>query len=643
MGDYIICANEIGSDDTGSNFSSAFSFTNYLTDTLTLPPNAEVAVQSVKINKNGAITLSGGKSWGFYFGVELVDITSASETTSVVKRMTPQIPLGTYYPRNLITPLNQVFNNHFGHPELYNESVISLKTDSEGVFEGWKISLKQAVAHDASNQFTTGTLNVRNAWKSAFIGSGLTYNKTTHNLTALGGVVGGVSQNAYNIADIIDAPVALNNGRIHFNCSECRAGGAGGGVSSWSVGVSRSLANRHYPEYYSEDDSESYEVKHLYDDFCVRAVQVAAGSARYIRVYHAIKNDDNSTTMKEVKYYENSNSPWYYTYEEFQSGTRPQPGINWSNTKSSGSSVRDIRFEFNNEQVIAQIYAENTDGSDTAAWVDLVRFDFEDIEKDEMFKPICDSCRMLYPRVWINRTGAQINLTEGRLRSTSPQNITAAQYGTPTLDFFARAEANNNLNQVLDLDTRHYNDYALDTEDDLYIPNGILDDVAEGYVFRLVIGPDDTDVYRPSDYANAFTLLGYPETTSVVNGSVQGDTSVLFQSAVTPPLQSNTSIFVALKNIRVKTYNANMNTRSQILYQLPRFDNSGSQQGTGLYFEPHERLYISCNNPDPLTLNAFEINMLNENETYAEDLTGRTVVCLHFRQGQQEWYRKVSM
>lgn len=639
MGDYIICANEIGSDDTGSNFSSAFSFTNYLTDTLTLPPNAEVAVQSVKINKNGTITLSGGKSWGFYFGEPIADEASASLTTSAVKRMTPQIPIGTYFPRNLTIPLNQVFNNHFGHPELYNESTVNLKTDSEGVFEGWKILFKQAVPHDTTNQFHSGTLNVRNAWRSGHPGAGLVYESTTHNLRALGGVVGGVSQNAYNIADIIDAPVALNNGRVEFNCSECRSGGTGGGVSSFSVGFSRSLANRHYPRYYSEDDSESHEVKHLFDDFSVRAIQVAAGSARYIRVFHSIKNDDNTITMKEVKYYENSNNPWHYTYTEFLAGTRPHPGINWSNTKSSGSSVRDIRFNFNNEQVNVQIYAEDTDGAGTAAYVDLVKFDLADIEKNQKFKPICDSCRMLYPRVWINRTGAKIHLHNGRLRSTTPQSFTAAQYGTPAVDFFARAEADNDLNQVLDLDTRFYNDYD---DDEDYTPLGIVDDLADTYIFKLVIGPDD--VYKPSEYANAFSLLGWPEATGAIDGTAEeGGTGTEFLSNNTPPLQSNTSIFVALRNVRVKTYNANMKTRSQILYQLPRFDNSGSQQGTGLYFEPHERLYISCNNPDPLTINAFEINMLNENETYAEDLTGRTVVCLHFRQGQQEWYKKVNV
>ena len=47
------------------------SYTNHLKGTLTLPPNSEVAVQSVKIQRNPMIDFANGRQANFWFGERL--------------------------------------------------------------------------------------------------------------------------------------------------------------------------------------------------------------------------------------------------------------------------------------------------------------------------------------------------------------------------------------------------------------------------------------------------------------------------------------------------------------------------------------------------------------------------------------------
>jgi len=51
-----------------------------------------------------------------------------------------------------------------------------------------------------------------------------------------------------------------------------------------------------------------------------------------------------------------------------------------------------------------------------------------------------------------------------------------------------------------------------------------------------------------------------------------------------------------------------------------------------LFFESPERVYVDLNNPNEMNANMFSISIVNENNTLATDLTGKSVCVLHFRQ-----------
>ena len=85
----VICSNqkdEVNLYDRSSLDQAPYRFRNHLTNPVQLPPNSEVAVQSVKINKDGLIRVNPSDMWFQYFGEAtedgLVGIDNVLDTTS---------------------------------------------------------------------------------------------------------------------------------------------------------------------------------------------------------------------------------------------------------------------------------------------------------------------------------------------------------------------------------------------------------------------------------------------------------------------------------------------------------------------------------------------------------------------------------
>ena len=89
-------------------------------------------------------------------------------------------------------------------------------------------------------------------------------------------------------------------------------------------------------------------------------------------------------------------------------------------------------------------------------------------------------------------------------------------------------------------------------------------------------------------------------------------------------------MFVRLENFTQNCVNARMGNRSKIIAHLPRFD--GQVETGRIFHQPHERVYLDLNNSEPLRVNSFDISFCYTNEQYATNLTGQSVVCLHFKE-----------
>ena len=158
----------------------------------------------------------------------------------------------------------------------------------------------------------------------------------------------------------------------------------------------------------------------------------------------------------------------------------------------------------------------------------------------------------------------------------------------------------------------------------------------EGFENILITAPtrlyDDPKRGEPSitQPANTSLLFGFRGRGVVRPNTQIGVNSTLFSDEV-PDLVSDVSLFVRLNNFTQNSINARQGTISKIVGHLPRFDNSGNDTG-GLYFEPHEKTYLSLNNAEELVINSFDVDIVYDNETLCKALSGKTIVCFHIRQ-----------
>ena len=90
------------------------------------------------------------------------------------------------------------------------------------------------------------------------------------------------------------------------------------------------------------------------------------------------------------------------------------------------------------------------------------------------------------------------------------------------------------------------------------------------------------------------------------------------------------SAFIRINDLPIQSFNGATSSRSNILYHIPRFSNDGRQFGE-LFFSAPDRTYIKLNNTDTITLNQLKIDIVGRNERVVTDLTGASIVCLHFR------------
>ena len=170
-------------------------------------------------------------------------------------------------------------------------------------------------------------------------------------------------------------------------------------------------------------------------------------------------------------------------------------------------------------------------------------------------------------------------------------------------------------------------DYLGYVPDALPTNNGYM----AGYVNKLITAPSILYGKYYTASANTTNTLGFSGM-SVAPDPAQAVTRVQTISSVSvPKVVNNVSLFVRVNNLTQSSVNGKQGTSSsKIIAHLPRFDNGGNEVG-GLYFEPHERVYLDLNNPNELFLNEIDLDIVYDNEVLCTSLTGKTIVVLHIR------------
>lgn len=611
----VICSNEIpGSSVRSSEFQAPFSFHNHLNQPLKIPANSEVAVQSLKVNKTGSVSMNPATIWYEYFGVKLTD-ANKDKTTSAVHYVDLGIEGNTEASidsaaRDFIQP---ALSRGVPTPETFGMPTATANRDAGGNdFNGWDLSFSQRTSGKSlDNKPTTWA----NKFGTTGANGGLSFNSASNTLTATGKT--GTAK-SLNQAIASNTPLALNEGEFIVDLTGLKPDGAN---VSWGIGLTRcqtepNQVNTLYnPQGFTEEGAGKRNFfPEIECDFLVGGFQdYGTTTNRYIYAYHlAEKSDDpgydpdEPLSMLNVDYTNNGSFTSYY---------------NWS-TNSTNLQFSKLKYSVNNEEVKCELYSESTKSFHT-----LINTGGD---KGKRFKPVADTCRNLYPFIFIQgRTPAtQGFMTIDKWGGRVISNFT---YNTPANDWWAYLNSINAQDSLGSaVDTREFNKFDGGSTDNHDYKGINASGTFEDYEYILVV-QEDTDLYKPSQRALADIFLGYEGQNVVEKTSINASSVVLFTSEDTPELKSTTNMFVRLDNFNVISYNAGQSAASKIIYAAPRFATGTDQAVGALFFESPERVYVDLNNPNELNANMFDISIVNENNTLANDLVGKSVCVLHFR------------
>tara|TARA_R110000822_G_scaffold175722_2_gene315384 strand:- start:1084 stop:2925 length:1842 start_codon:yes stop_codon:yes gene_type:complete len=591
---------------------SAFSWTNHLNQPIKIPPNSEIAVQSLKINKKGTISVSSSTKWYVYFGTKLAEGSISLANTTSQPHL---VDLGINGAEEvtideLALKIQEGLNRGVPTPDTFGQATcVALKNGSNSDFEGFQFdftSLGNASALDNK------PIKWTNMYDEYFSGkAGLTFNNASQTLSPIAKYVDRKGSALYNVAIGETTPLATNGGEFIMDL-------ANSAKSMWAVGLRRCTGNtlRASPLIFTPKGRE-LGISNHYADFIVYAIQDnigVAGNDFKIRVYQSEYNKDTAPspirplTMKEVKYYQNDDSDF-------------EDVINWStNTKFS-----KIKFTLENELVRVEL------GTPADVYSTLVP---TSQAKGVRFNPVRDTCRNLYPIAF--QTNNASNNSYLTVEKWGGRVIPNFLYNNSNNDWWAYIVNNNLQNELgVEVETKPFMDYGASGVAHTY--KGISASGTIEYDFSMILR-EDTTLYTGTQRANADNLFGFDRMTRLTNASVTGtrDEIQTYKSVNEPELISTTSIFVRINNLPIRSYNAGQSRRSQIIYSVPRFATGTNLSVGSLFFESPEKTYLSLDNPNELNLNTINIDIVNENETLATDLQGRTVCALHVRQKKNE-------
>ena len=611
----VICSNQDSDGAAQGNTQSvndAFAFRNELSSTMTIPANSQVALQSVKVNVDGRLTLGKDNSRFYtYFGdidkPENEDVTSYPVRVDLIEDGDTEVKELTKSDfANLVQ--QRVRSNTF-HPQQKGQFKCDTLLDGDKKFKGFKLTFDQdnvstSIELTGAQQFS----NTEYTNASQF----------TFNSSTLTRVAGAEEPNAVIFKN---KPMSLAEGS-KFRVNISGTGNANASGVPWSVGLSRfsngesektggGFIGPNYWDWTKDDGPPCYTQQTL--GFCDFAV------SRNSQNELVVTNQRWSTTYNclvevEVEYYDSNNSDFTGTGR-----------FNLA-TGDDADQYTKVELKVDGENIGAYLWHNGS--SELRKICDYAAADLA----LEYFKPINQACWCLHPVLGIGKSG---NSSTSTLYVEHFSGLEIAGYN-PEVKYkggwFETMEliGGSALQQCMELEQRPWN---LNTGLDEYVIRTTNGSGGVDYSNVLILQEDVTGSYAPTSGANALRSLGFEK--GIIDTPVEDkESEQIFQSTTIPDLSTTQAMFVKLNNFGSKVMNAHKGNRSNIICHLPRFDNSLS---TGrLHFEPNNLIYIDLDNAGPLQVNEFDISFNYVNEQYAKILTGQSIVVLYFRKKPKE-------
>lgn len=609
--------------DTSEVFKP-YSYQNRLLNTMVIPANSEIALQSAKINKNGLALLNRANSnFNHYFGPKVgttlcPDISHSTQTPfpGVIGKG-ELFGAGGTAERNVDDLANDIqsgLNAVAFNPVLIESSqpkniVVDVEVDANKAFEGFKYEVTQ---NSRNTKYVAATL----PWTD------ISVNKS-HTFTQALGVATSTSGKGFHLQNK-NYPISQGQGSVTISFDDMN--GSGATRQPWVIGLGR-INDRfdindntyEYPQYCNltsyKADAKAPQVAGMpiYSDISI------GRSGENLCVWQSGVDSSarlSGTKMNEVVYWGAQNANF------------PGPDRYNLKTNNSNGKYTKVKFTLDNEHMtIDLLTADDT----PTLLVDFIKSKANGGTKNNLLAPICAPKMAMYPIVACGKTGKTASI----IQLFSYENYPSWEQSKYTnYDFWGYSQQNKLTRWSMEVEKRFWNDFGDTTSgalgDGTIVP--LLTDDGEvllSYESKIITSPSIEYGLDITNLASTGRTLGFfnnPVTTPLTD--VDGFQTTISTSV--PKLVSDTSLFIRLNNFTQNTINARQGTISKIIAHLPRFDNSGNDQG-GLYFEPNEKTYLSLNNPEEIRINSFDLDIVYDNEVLCTALSGKTIIALHIR------------
>ncbi len=649
-----------GNNPLGDGINLPFQYHNYLSQPLELEANSEVAVQSVKVVKNGNVSLDRDNNTFYVFtgknGSESQDANGNQEmsfTTGVPrlafmnsdKRQTANV-------NQIAGKIEDGINHTIGDPCLLKSQmnttgiVCDPKRATSGAFEGYEIKFNLNLS--ASNTDIKGSTN--NLFVNQFNNGGTIF---THSYNSASGILqtnAGADHERMAVVGI--RPMSRVGGILGVSFKDAGGSTANddqtGDDVSWAIGLSRYVDVDYLADDQDDIDYQDQNPPHYignaegndvpFYDYVVKSVHSDADNKFFLRVFHTIVDDsellpDGSSGLSEIEF------EYWNTGPASASLSGPIEIFDTSASYGTGN-ISELTYTIENEKVILAVASSNGALAYTLA-------NGGQANKTHNLKPISLNTASIYPRLMmssevvdgnhftiqkyngivLDTPGIEPDYVEQALEDAVEDRTSYDWYGQQI--YWGREGG-----QAKEIDTRYMFDFADTTggpgSNGSYTQLGLNGSTTLNASVVLITAPDFH--FEPTTGANAQELLGFDRNPIPTPST---DTAILktFTSSGVPKLISKDSLFVRLDNFNSQSFNGQMNGPSKILYHLPKFDSSGLETGA-LFYEPNERTYVKLNNTSKLAINDFDLSLVNANETLAENIVGKTIIMLHFRKSR---------
>lgn len=662
----------------------ANSFSNHFSNVFKIPKNAEVAVQSVKIERKNILNLKQQKIFNFFAGKALTTTTNYRDSTNLP--MMCRLRPGLYGVSELADEINRglITKGINCHPDYYGNCQVEPTFDNSATGDGWE-GFKYTF-NTSGNQETLDNSETLLDWRPCSSG----YVDDDYSAISQAGVgVKILKQADSDFSYVVGVgntsgqamPLSLCEGIFEFNPWE------NGVQSYWETGLVRAVNQENpAPEYMNYEGMSDNTLVQSSDrpdgffDYKLTWAQRIDGNYGLF-IEQAIVDEETNTKRSKDN---GINYGSYQMVEVRYFGVAGHTGLNTKLDEDNCQgtpNLTDANYKYNKLRLVIKgqdikLQAFGTAKNDhNGTWFNVVRTassqgladpeagagtypDGTAIKVPTSFKPLNMNQWNLYPKIGLINEDDYITITQWGGRAGSGIYPTNDDPGTafwarewdPTTDnrFYGtiddikvirEMDFGLMINGIRDLPG--YTPYELDAH--LESPAHLLAILPQSHTDT---GYDDMDDYVYSSVkGNSSVILGFPGQTAVLN-TKQGlnkrqdlTTSTdppsagwILYTTKAPVLSSGTA-FVRCNTLTHQSLNMAKQLPSKILYHIPRFSNSGQQFGN-LFYEPAEKTYLSLRNTEEMNINEIKLDICNTDETLCKDLTGTTTIVLHFRKAR---------